>query len=409
MIILIVTDTLALGGAENFVVRLANRLAVTQTVILANLHPEYSHPHLVAQLDPRVQYRAPKLLSSKLRQKLDGGLLRLNVDGGFLARGMAKFLGRLVQMTRPDVVHSHLFKADYYVARARSLPGVPTFRHVSTNHGDYLLYHRSPPRRILNYERKLQRALRSIDSLINISEEQTIFTQRFGSAVNVRNILCGYEGDTSDSLSRRDLGIEDHDLVFGMVSRGIPEKGWGLLVDAFLSSKLPDTKLVLVGVGPAIDALEARHRNDNRIRFTGFVRNPLTYIQLFDVGVLPSLFKAESLPTAITEYLCCGKAVISTDVGDVRNMLRPGSSANGPASPDDELAGQLVPLPLDECRPDAGPLCDAMRRYAMDRTLLARHQQLARLAFRKFDMDACINAYVDVYERGVRPTALEVE
>jgi glycosyltransferase involved in cell wall biosynthesis len=402
MVILTVTETLAVGGAETFLLRLANRLAKDHTVVLVNLHPEYSHPDLVAQLDERIEYRTPKLLMRTLRQKLDGGLLRLRIEGAFLARALVHFLTTVIREVRPDVVHSHLFKTDYYVALARS-KGLPIFNHVITMHGDYLSYERSASPRILQYQRKLQKTLRSIDCLVTISEEQMLLLNTWGTqglkfTFKVRKILNGYENNTPQLLERKDIGLEEHDFVFGMVARGIPKKGWGLLIDAFLSLNRPNTKLVLVGAGSYLDALRAQHRHDNRIHFTGFTPNPLAYIQLFDVGVLPSLFKTESLPTVVTEYLYCGKAVISTDVGEVRNMLRPGINTRIPIAPDEELAGQLVPFPSNEQQPDPRPLCNAMQRYATDSGLLSRHQEIARLAFRKFDMGQCVEAYLNVYE-----------
>src|SRR3954470_23249399 len=104
MMILIVTETLAVGGAETFLLRLANRLAKDHTVVLVNLHPEYSHQDLVAQLDERIEYRTPKLLMRTWRQKFDGGLLRLRIEGAFLARALVQFLTTVIREVRPDVV-----------------------------------------------------------------------------------------------------------------------------------------------------------------------------------------------------------------------------------------------------------------------------------------------------------------
>jgi glycosyltransferase involved in cell wall biosynthesis len=401
MVILLVTETLAVGGAETFVVRLANRLAKDHTVVLANLHPEYSHADIVAQLDTRVHYRTPKLLAGRLRQKLDGVLLRLYVDGAFMTRSLVGFLTSLIQEVQPKVVHSHLFKTDYYVARTRRKK-VPQFKHVTTNHGDYLIYHRSGPQRILRYRRKLKEVFDSVSWFVNISEEQMALSgvwkrQHLGSNLKVKKIPNGYENAARQLLQRSDLGLGDHELVFGMVARGIPEKGWGFLVDAFLRLNEPNTRLVLVGCGPVLDVLRTRYRNDNRIVFTGFAANPTAYVRLFDVGVLPSLYVGESLPTVVTEYLFCEKAVISTDIGEVRNMLRADGDIEAPMLPDEEMAGQLVPFPRDP-QPDPGQLCRALRRYVTDPGLLARHQEAARLARRKFDMDRCVKAYVDLYE-----------
>jgi hypothetical protein len=40
----------------------------------------------------------------------------------------------------------------------------------------------------------------------------------------------------------------------------------------------------------------------------------------------------------------------------------------------------------------------AMRTYAVDSALLAEHQGRARQAFQKFDMTACVDAYLALFQ-----------
>ena len=117
----------------------------------------------------------------------------------------------------------------------------------------------------------------------------------------------------------------------------------------------------------------------------GFSPDPVEWIDRFDVGLLPTEFPHESLPTVVMEYLFCGKPVIATDVGEVATMV---------AAPSGELAGTLV-------NPDEATLTDqlaaAMQAYLDDPALRRRHAALAPAAFAKFDMGKCAAAYARLY------------
>jgi hypothetical protein len=56
--ILLVSETLETGGAETFVIRLANALALRHQVIVAVMHGDRIQPQLAEQLDGRVRLEA---------------------------------------------------------------------------------------------------------------------------------------------------------------------------------------------------------------------------------------------------------------------------------------------------------------------------------------------------------------
>src|SRR5262249_30752757 len=120
----------------------------------------------------------------------------------------------------------------------------------------------------------------------------------------------------------------------GMVARGIVEKGWDILVRAFLELDLARSWLVLVGDGYHLQKLRTEIE-DGRIIFVGNVDDPLRYIVHFDICCLPTFYQAESLPTVIIEYLLLGKPVIATNIGEIPSMVEAGA---------DHPAGVLIEL-----------------------------------------------------------------
>ena len=190
-----------------------------------------------------------------------------------------------------------------------------------------------------------------------------------------------------------------------MVARGVPEKGWQPLLTAYEKLRCDEAlatravHVVLIGSSPFLDDLKQQYHQDKNIHFLGYVANPIDCMAAIDVGVLPSSLK-ESLPNSITEYLFAGLPAISTDVGEVRNMLRPELDVNTPVESMAEKAGILIDFPAAKQAADAEQLYEALRRYMLEPALLERHRELAHLAFRKFSMSRCVAAYEELYNAG---------
>jgi glycosyltransferase involved in cell wall biosynthesis len=107
---------------------------------------------------------------------------------------------------------------------------------------------------------------------------------------------------------------------------------------------------------------------------------------MFDVAVLPTYFPGESLPNSVIEYLYASKPVIATDTGDIKNMI----------SHEDQRAGFLIALTSSN-RPSSDDLYVAMKAYLTTPELITEHTEIAKLAFQKFDMDSCLESYLELY------------
>jgi glycosyltransferase involved in cell wall biosynthesis len=111
--------------------------------------------------------------------------------------------------------------------------------------------------------------------------------------------------------------------------------------------------------------------------------------------LLPSYFPGESLPSAVMEYLACGIPVITTNVGEIKNMLK---------TPDGLTAGSIVEL-NSYCKPSATDLANAMMTYVDNPCQLAHKSKLAKSAFRKFDIRHCSSHYETFFEQ-IRENAM---
>lgn len=114
------------------------------------------------------------------------------------------------------------------------------------------------------------------------------------------------------------------DTLITYLGRVDPEKNVGALCETFVQLDPPTTtRLVVVGGGMELGALRRRYGGDERILFTGVVRDVAARIDILrasDVYVLPS--RVEGLSLALLEAMACGCPCIATDVGSDGEALR---------------------------------------------------------------------------------------
>jgi L-malate glycosyltransferase len=116
-----------------------------------------------------------------------------------------------------------------------------------------------------------------------------------------------------------------------------------------IGSAGPNVALVIAGEGPerAVILDQARALGiADRVHLPGFVAAPEKIVGLFDIFALSS--NSEQFPISVLEAMAGSLPIVSTDVGDVRQMV---AAANQPylVAPDDEagLAFALARLAAD--------------------------------------------------------------
>ncbi|MEX0729902.1 MAG: glycosyltransferase [Aquisalimonadaceae bacterium] len=180
------------------------------------------------------------------------------------------------------------------------------------------------------------------------------------------------------------LGLADDAIVIGVFGRFSPEKGQIHAVEAFarLAARHPRAVLMLVGAGQDEAALRRRVRQeglDGRVLFCGYQSTPRDYFEACDLVLLPSL--SEGLPNVVLEAMALGRPVLATDVGGVREIIRPGET------------GWIVEPGSSEA------LANALEPLIDGRVNLAARGNAARNSlFPKFAVDTRVNRLVSIYE-----------
>jgi glycosyltransferase involved in cell wall biosynthesis len=145
----------------------------------------------------------------------------------------------------------------------------------------------------------------------------------------------------------------------------------------------------LVGDSNYLSNLQAGNAMHKNIHFVGHADKPLDWIQMMDVGLLPTTYMSESLPTVIIEYLCCGIPAIVSDAGEIVNMVHYRGKAAG------------IITPISNNKVSADEVRNAMKLYLNDGTTYSEHKTNALICFQQFEMKKCIDAYCSVYNNAI--------
>ncbi len=123
--------------------------------------------------------------------------------------------------------------------------------------------------------------------------------------------------------SRRRLGCSPDELVIGTVGHLRAEKNQLRLLKAIAALVVHrPARLLILGDGPLRSTLVQRTQElglADRVIFTGIVSNTAAYYPAMDVLAMSS--DTEQMPLAVLEAMGMGLPVVSTDVGDVKDMV----------------------------------------------------------------------------------------
>jgi glycosyltransferase involved in cell wall biosynthesis len=384
--LLIGIETLFSGGAESFVVNLANSLSNRYDVSLFVVFGSKIDDRLLLRQRNDFKIIKCKAPLDLFLVKLDGLLLRLKIDYSFRDAFVIARLKKIIAHGKYQILHSNQFKVDwvFYLSNLRSK--IP---HITTIHGDYISFHKQSiagQLRILNFEWKAKRVLSGITGVVYISSNQLDFVRKAWNLADLdRKSRKIYNGIGLPSVAVNSKESQRKGFVFGMVARGIPDKGWESAIQAFLQLSAPDCRLMLFGESEYLTGLASKYKHEH-IVFAGYTSAPLKSIESIDVGLLPTTFASESLPTTVIEYLAMGKPVIATDVGEIRNML----DQNG------RISGFIIPVGQGSLNTTL--VSNAMHELRVNHELYLDFSRNARMNAKTFDIDRCSSDYSEFYK-----------
>jgi len=282
-------------------------------------------------------------------------------------------LDKIIAQVKPDIIHTHTFKAGY-VVRMKKQP-VPV---IHTFHGHLLddpEFSGFKSRVIIEVERMLaKRSSRLVTVGRRVGDE--LLEQRIGSKDQYVNIPPGVVAlnVTPKTEALRNLNLpDDGKPIVGWIARVTGVKNPMLALE--VADAMPDTHFVLAGGGDLLEKVKTAAPSN--VSVVGWAKAE----DVFGASeIILSTSENEGMPVALIEAQLAGKPVVATDVGSVSEVIL--NHETGIVT--NKNAGSIA-LALESL------LLDKQKRTEMGTLATSRANAL-------FSVDRMINAHIALYK-----------
>ena len=239
----------------------------------------------------------------------------------------ARKVRMLIKQYKPDIVYAHSSKAGA-IARIADLGLKNHF--IYNPHGWAFNMKCSETKRKL-YATIERMAAPFCDRIICISEAErkSALDKNICADNKLQVIFNGvdieaYEQKEHGKINKAALKISEDSFVVGMVGRISPQKAPDVFIKAakLIKQEIPDAYFIIVGGGEMENEIKQYAKENglkNCLHITGWVDDPLDYVELFDVACL--LSRWEGFGLVLPEYMMVGKPIVATQVDAIPNII----------------------------------------------------------------------------------------
>lgn len=239
---------------------------------------------------------------------------------------------RLIKRYNPDIVYAHSSKAGA-IARVADI-GLKN--HCLYNPHGWAFNMRCSAKKKAMYTAIEKIAAPFCDKIICISdaEKQSALDKKICREDKLQVIFNGvdieaYENGIHGTVKRKDLNIPEDAFVVGMVGRISPQKAPDIFIKMakHVKDKVSNAHFIIVGNGDQ-EAEIKKYAKDNdfldNLHITGWVDNPMSYVELFDVACL--LSRWEGFGLVLPEYMMARKPIVASRVDAIPNIICDGEN-----------------------------------------------------------------------------------
>ncbi len=286
-------------------------------------------------------------------------------------------LEKIIAEVKPDIIHTHTFKAGYVIRmKKQSIPVIHTFHGHLLDDPEFSGF---KSKVIVEVERMLaKKSAKLVTVGRRVADE--LLEQRIGHRAQYVNIPPGVVAVnvTPKAQALKNLNLPDTGSpIVGWIARitGVKNPMRALEV----ADALPDTHFVMAGGGDLLD--EVKSKAPSNISVVGWADAG----DLFGASdIILSTSENEGMPVALIEAQLAGKPVVATDVGSVSEVILNHETGIVTNKNSGSIASAVESLVLDKTT-----------REEMGRLATARAQAL-------FSVDRMINTHIELYKSIVK-------
>lgn len=243
-----------------------------------------------------------------------------------------KEVRKLIKKYNPDIVYAHSSKAGA-ITRIADI-GMKNYC-IYNPHGWAFNMRCSVKKKVI-YTAIEKATAPFCDKIICISnaERQSALDKKICKENKLQVIFNGvdveaYENETHGAVKRENLNIPEDAFVVGMVGRISPQKAPDVYIKMakLVKSEISTAHFIIVGNGEQESEIR-KYAEDNgfidSLHITGWVDNPMNYVELFDVACL--LSRWEGFGLVLPEYMMAGKPIVASGVDAIPNIIQDGQN-----------------------------------------------------------------------------------
>ena len=356
------------------ILRIHNRLIVggpshNVTLLTAYLSPEFETKLLVGKKD------ADEKDASYIAEQL--GLVPVEISE--MRRSVLPFydiiayfkIKKIIKAYKPDIVHTHASKAGAIGRLAAKSCKVPLIVHTFHGHVFHSYFHSFLSAIIVRAERFLAKKANAIVAISDSQKHELAAVYKIAPAEKIFVVPLGFnldkygvDHDTKRILFRNKYGFDKTDIVVGIIGRIVPVKNHDMFLEVAALVKAKSNKNVrfaIIGDGESRQLVETKAKQLN-MSYSYYITDPKLKADVMvtsweteidqalaglDVVVLTS--HNEGTPVSLIEAQSAYKAVVSTNVGGVEDIVLHGETGYITEVGETEKFADYVNTLLEDC------------------------------------------------------------
>ena len=272
---------------------------------------------------------------SKLKHKISNKCLEI------YNKKMKKVYYKILKEEKPDILHVQMFRTITpsidEVAKKLKIKVIHTLHEPYSawnfNAFDFDNYDKlldtKPDKLTKKYQNKIKKIVNKIDYIIAPSDCALVYYKDLGFYSNsnikikiIRNAINFSEEKVKEKIQNKLNNNRNGKINFLYLGRLFYYKGIENLISIFKTIKNNNIYLTIAGNGPLENYVKENIKNDDRIKYVGFVDGKLKEEILYnsDVQICPSEF-LETFGLVILEGYANANVIIASDVGDYKNNV----------------------------------------------------------------------------------------
>ncbi len=258
-----------------------------------------------------------------------------------------KKIKALIQEFKPDIVHTHAAKAGAIGRLAASACDVPVILHTFHGHIFHSYFGKTKTAVFKSVERYLAKKSSAIIAISEKQKQELALEHKICPAEKIKIIPLGFDlsrfrENTIEKRAafRKEYFIDENEVAIVIVGRLVPVKNHELFLRALksvLEKTVVPVRAFIVGDGEDRQKLETlahelgfdfsteKKKEKKVLTFTSWIKDVDRVLAGSDIVCLTSW--NEGTPVSLIEAQAASRAIVTTQVGGVENIVNPGITA----------------------------------------------------------------------------------